>query len=454
MFGYSHTKFISQMANVIADHGHNVTLFQPYHIDMKNTEWLVKNKNIEVLNYYPDHFEELTKIKHPTFPVFWDSKVVNNPVLSAFIVPKLFCKEFERTATQTILDEDLHEQLRIRKFDVALVEVFEISGFYIADLLNIPSIPIASVVRLNMYHELFGQPSTVGYVPTDGSKMSPEAGILDRFNDFYRIYFDNLLFENLAQRQNDYIEAAFGRPVPKWRDLISQSPIYITNSNSYLDFAVPTTATVVHVGGITMNLKKSVGDLPEEYEKILQERDSTVLISFGSVVRSFEMPDNFKAGIIRMFESLPNVTFIWKYEKDDVEFQNKLPKNVHLKKWVPQHSFLSDSRLKVFVTHGGLGSTMEVAYSGKPALMIPVFGDQPHNALMLERHGGAIAYDKFGLADGEKLERIMKDLVTNPKYEENAKKLQEVLHNQPIDPKLNLMKHLEFAIQSVFPLYL
>ena len=62
VFGYSHVKFISLMANIIADHGHNVasvskivpqtlenlqTLFQPYHI-LHNTEGLVKNKNIEV----------------------------------------------------------------------------------------------------------------------------------------------------------------------------------------------------------------------------------------------------------------------------------------------------------------------------------------------------------------------------------------------------------------------
>ncbi|UMM32359.1 hypothetical protein L5515_006185 [Caenorhabditis briggsae] len=132
---------------------------------------------------------------------------------------------------------------------------------------------------------------------------------------------------------------------------------------------------------------ENVGPLPEEYEKILQERESTFLVSFGSLVRSFEMPENFKAGLIKMFESLPDVTFIWKYEKGDAEFEKRLPKNVHLKKWVPQPALLSDKRMKVFVTHGGLGSTMEIAYTGKPALIFPIFGDQYQNARMLARHG-------------------------------------------------------------------
>ncbi|EGT44082.1 hypothetical protein CAEBREN_30763 [Caenorhabditis brenneri] len=437
------------MADVIADYGHNVTLFQPYHLALKNTEGLVKNKNIEILNYYPENYEELLNSKTQTFPIFWDSQLVNHPVLSAFMMPRLLGKEFEGTAKQIIKDTDLHETLRNKNFDVAIAETFEISSFYVSHIIGIPCIPVISAVRLNLFNNLFGQPSSLGYIPHTGSQMVPDAGFMDRFNDVYRNYFDNVCFESLTERQFNYIQDAIGKPVPHWKDLIAQSPVFISNSNPYLDFAVPTTATIVHVGGITMNLKniKNPGKMPEEYEKILQERGSTVLISFGSVIRSFEMPDDFKAGLIKMFKSLPNVTFIWKYEQDDVEFQKRLPKNVHLKKWVPQPSLLSDSRLKVFVTHGGLGSTMEVAYSGKPALMVPVFGDQTHNAYMLARHGGAIAYDKFDLKNGEKLTIVMKDLVSNSKYEENAKKLQEVFFNQPIDPKLNLMNHLEFAIE-------
>ncbi|PIC23220.1 hypothetical protein B9Z55_016993 [Caenorhabditis nigoni] len=437
------------MADIIADHGHNVTLFQPFHNAMKNTEGLVKNKNIEIINYYPDHYEELEKLETETFPGFWDSHLMNNPILQAFMMPRSLVGEFRKTAVQLLKDQKMLDELKSKNFDVVISETFEITGFYIAHLFDLPCIPIMSSVRFPIFNELFGQPSSLGYLPAIGSNMAPEAGLFDRLNDIFR----NFLFMNCMERMSDlqqtFIEEAIGRPVPHWRDLIKQSPIYMTNSNPYLDFAVPTTSTIVHVGGITMDLKqmKHVGKLPEEYVPILSERASTVLISFGSVIRSFQMPENFKAGLIKMFESLPDVTFIWKYEKDDVELQNKLPKNVHLKKWVPQPALLADKRVKVFVTHGGLGSTMEVAYSGKPALMIPIFGDQPWNALMLARHGGAIAYDKFDLQDGEKLTRTMKDMVENLKYQEKAQELLEILSNQPIDPKLNLMKHLEFAMQ-------
>ncbi|CCD62608.1 glucuronosyltransferase [Caenorhabditis elegans] len=449
IFGLSHVKFISKMANIIADHGHNVTLFQPFHIALKNTEGLIKNKYIEIINYYPDHYDELLKTETATFPAFWDSHLMNNPVLSAFMIPKAIAGEFERTATQLLKDKVALDDLKSRNFDVIISETFELTGMYIAHMLNVPCIPVWSAVRFTIFNNIFGQPSSLGYSQQPFSKLAPEAGFIDRLNDVYRNFFFTITMDGMGQYQNDFIEKAVGRPLPYWKDLIKEAPVYFTNSNEYLDFAVPTTATIVHIGGFTMDLEKMkhVDPLPDKYAKILEERESTVLISFGSVIRSYQMPDNFKAGIIKMFESLPDVTFIWKYERDDVEFQKKLPKNVHLKKWVPQHSLLADNRVKLFVTHGGLGSTMEVAYTGKPALMVPIFGDQPENANMLARHGGAISYDKFELADGEKLAITIRDMVRNPKYNKNAQELLKVLSHQPIDPKLNLMKHLEFAME-------
>ncbi|PIC25881.1 hypothetical protein B9Z55_018638 [Caenorhabditis nigoni] len=449
IFGYSHVKFISKIADVIADHGHNVTLFQPFHTNMKNLDGLVKNKNIEIINYYPDHYEDLLKSEDQTFTALWDSRLANNPVLFSFMVPKMITGEFEKTDTQLYLDTNLHAELKSRKFDVAIAEAFGASSFFFAHLLDLPCIPVFSAVRFEIVNELFGQPSALGYTTRDGSKGAPDAGFLDRLNDVYRKYFEDLGHSGIFQYQNELFQKTMARPVPSWKNLVTQSPIFITNSNPYLDFAVPTTATIVHAGGITMDLNKvkHVGPLTEEYENILQERESTVLISFGSVYRSFQMPDNFKAGLIKMFESLPDVTFIWKYEEDDAEFKKRLPKNVHLKKWVPQTDLLADKRVKVFMTHGGLGSTMEVAYSAKPALMVPISGDQPQNALMLARHGGAVPYDKFELQDGEKLTRVMKEMVTNPKYQKRAQELFEVLSNQPIDIKMSLMKHLDFAMQ-------
>ncbi|EYC33735.1 hypothetical protein Y032_0002g956 [Ancylostoma ceylanicum] len=57
-----------------------------------------------------------------------------------------------------------------------------------------------------------------------------------------------------------------------------------------------------------------------------------------------------------------------KYEEEGSKIADHLP-NVHLGTWLPQNALLADPRLTVFVTHGGLGSTTELAYQGKPAIL-------------------------------------------------------------------------------------
>ena len=48
------------------------------------------------------------------------------------------------------------------------------------------------------------------------------------------------------------------------------------------------------------------------------------------------------------------------------------------------HWFSGDSRLRLFISHGGLLSTLESAYHGAPVLGMPVFLDQKPNMKMLQ----------------------------------------------------------------------
>ena len=64
-----------------------------------------------------------------------------------------------------------------------------------------------------------------------------------------------------------------------------------------------------------------------------------MFLSFGSLAKSCEMPVEYKKNLIEVFKSLPNVTFIWKYETDDVKFAEGID-NVKFVKWAPQTALL------------------------------------------------------------------------------------------------------------------
>lgn len=59
----------------------------------------------------------------------------------------------------------------------------------------------------------------------------------------------------------------------------------------------------------------------------------------GSVANSTEMPSTWKDQFKRLFETNPEIRFIWKYDGKDVE----TPENVFVGKWVPQIDLLSES---------------------------------------------------------------------------------------------------------------
>lgn len=61
-------------------------------------------------------------------------------------------------------------------------------------------------------------------------------------------------------------------------------------------------------------------------------------ISFGSLAKSIDMPLEFKMSILEVIKSLPDVTFIWKYE-ENTTMASHLP-NVHLEPWLPQNALL------------------------------------------------------------------------------------------------------------------
>lgn len=141
---------------------------------------------------------------------------------------------------------------------------------------------------------------------------------------------------------------------------------------------------------------------------------------------------------------MPNVTFIWKYESEDVKFAEGID-NLHFSKWVPQTALLNDDRLTAFLTHGGLGSTIELAYSGKPAVMIPVFADQIRNANMLARHHGVIYLHKNFMENVEMTRKAFEDVLYDENYKKNARKLADILANQPNSPKDYVIKYTEFV---------
>ncbi|UMM34349.1 hypothetical protein L5515_007468 [Caenorhabditis briggsae] len=290
-----------------------------------------------------------------------------------------------------------------------------------------------------------GEPAAISYFPGLFSPNNDKMSFFTRAKNLLRMMFTQYLFGSRYQRELRTIKPYYNG-TESWTELVSNVAFYFINSNQYLDYASPTLPKTVFIGGMQVVTNKKKTKLNQEWDTLLKIRDQNVLISFGSNAHSCDMPEEFKKSFLEVFESMPDTTFIWKYEDENATLADHLP-NVKLTKWMPQNDLLADDRLTLFVTHGGLGSTMELAYQGKPALIIPLLADQPRNAHMLTRHGGSLEFDKKLLGNSEELRKAIQMVLKNKKYLANAKWLAGILNSQPFSPKDVVLNHCNFAVE-------
>ena len=78
----------------------------------------------------------------------------------------------------------------------------------------------------------------------------------------------------------------------------------------------------------------------QKFEDVMQKsKKGVILVSFGSVAQSINMPQEVKQVFLETFKKFPDITFLWKYEKDEHKIAEGY-ENVVTDKWVPQNDLL------------------------------------------------------------------------------------------------------------------
>lgn len=108
--------------------------------------------------------------------------------------------------------------------------------------------------------------------------------------------------------------------------------------------------------------------------------------------------------------------------KDMFDFLNP---HACLMQWIPQTAVLLHPSTALFISHGGLGSWYESMYAAKPMIVFPFFGDQPGNALFIERDGLG-GYMRADSTVNEAI-KLLKKVATDKDIEANVKRKQALV---------------------------
>ncbi|CAI2351044.1 unnamed protein product [Caenorhabditis sp. 36 PRJEB53466] len=445
--GHSHLKFMGTISSILQDEGYNVTLLMPLlDFGLRDTTPLVRKiKNRIVV----DPSEELTEaVQDFQNGGGRESTWTMNSGILGFLRVGTKVANIAKTSCKNVFqNKQLVDYLRDQHFDVAVAEPLFSCGFALFDHLGIETtVSTDSHLGLEVSKIAHGASITTSYLPAVFSSGSERMGLLGRVKNYVESYFNYHFNSKIYENELEAIKELY--PNGKdWRELLRKNAYMFVNSNPQMDIPSPRTSKFVDIGGISSGPLKQER-LPSEYDQMLSLRKNNVLISFGTNAKSIYMSDEMKEALVQTFESMPDTTFIWKYENttvDIVKKYNRRINNVMLTEWMPQTALLADPRLSLFVTHGGLGSTNEVAFSGKPSVMVPVFGDQTRNARMLERHGVALLLTKHELSDMKKVRVTIRKMLRDKSYSMKAERLAQMLRNQPESPRDIFTKYFNFV---------
>lgn len=125
--------------------------------------------------------------------------------------------------------------------------------------------------------------------------------------------------------------------MPHLRELTKQTSMIFVNSHYSFTGVKPNSPAVIELGGIHI---KEAKPLDSELQDLLDSaKHGVVYISWGSMIRAESLPIEKRTSLLKAFSSFKQ-TFVWKWENETLPNQ---PKNVHIRKWLPQRDILCES---------------------------------------------------------------------------------------------------------------
>ncbi|MFH4974639.1 hypothetical protein AB6A40_001348 [Gnathostoma spinigerum] len=434
-FAYSHLHFLGSIADTLVRSGHDVVMFVP------ELDPLLKSNGSTLARSIVKPFRLRDVSVRDSFRKdLWNKK--GESLMQIFALISRLSKEQAEQCRAVLADEKILNELRSEHFDLGITEFWIGCGFAVFDKIGLKNFVGAFATGLM---ELMGaeigldfQPS---YMTTQFSKYSDRMSYTERAGNLMtfliasamRKFYSSPIFEEAV---DPYFKKGFNL-----KEKMESCSFIFVNSDELLAFPQPINHKVVYVGGIAVRQPKL---LTKKFQNTLESAsDGVVLVSFGTIVRSAEMPKEVKDSFLAVFRNFSKVKFIWKYENENDTKDD--PPNLIRKQWIPQTDLLAHRNLRAFITHGGLNSITEAVNAGVPLIVIPFFGDQQKNAQTIKKRGVGIIVDRFDLSE----ETITAALqaVLSERYQLRAKHLAKMIHSKPLTPQERVVKYTEFAAE-------
>lgn len=338
-----------------------------------------------------------------------------------------------------------------RTFDAVICETFMNDAHYgFAEHFGAQLISLSTLGATGWTSDLVGTPSPPSYVP---HALLP----FDDHMDFWQ-RAQNLGFQAFEVGYQNWVnlprhEALYRKYFPNNRqdfyEMRRSTSLVLLNTHVSLSNPRPYSPNMIEVGGMHVN-RKAPKPLPEDIRKFVEGAEHGVIyFSLGSNLKSKDLPKEKRSAIVETLRGL-KYRVLWKYEDENLPDK---PANVFVSKWFPQDDILAHEKVIAFITHGGLLSTMETIYHGKPVVGIPFFGDQFMNMARAEQMGYGITV-KYGQLTAPLFRSAIDRITSDPSYLQRVKAMSSQFRDQKETPLERAVYWAEHVVRQKGAKYL
>ncbi|KAK9882636.1 hypothetical protein WA026_022506 [Henosepilachna vigintioctopunctata] len=404
--GTSHMMAGSTLMRILAENGNDVTMVSA--LSLANLP-----KNLKNIVLTPQKEQEM-KVDFYSFDL--------HPYLQTIVYNMLGPDLLEMVLSHPKFQDLLNSG---EKYDVIILEQFYSEGLrYLGKHLQAPLILYSAMDSCSWTNPAVGNPAPPSFVPELSVSGPREMTFFGRLENSFLFLLNELVRNFMVLPTHNRIIKKYFPQAPDISEYYHNVSLVLLNAVSGVNDPVPKVPSMIDIGGFHIKPPKP---LPEDLQAILDgAKHGVVYFSMGSNIKSKDMPKETLAAIMKVFSGLKE-TVLWKWEDEDLFGKSD---NIVIRKWLPQNDLLAHKNIKLFITHGGIFSTMEAVYNGVPCLTLPIFGDQALNAKRATTYGYA-KWIKFADITEETLKENVRELLDNPKYSENAKYRSRIMRDKP-----------------------
>ncbi|XP_016976677.1 UDP-glycosyltransferase UGT5 [Drosophila rhopaloa] len=372
--GRSHFNVGHALAKGLVNSGHEITVVSVF--PLKNP----------IPGYHDVNVPNVIKVMRGDIAALWKS--IQKPVTQKLIDHYQMGFRITRGLFE---DSNFQDFLRSNQsFDAVICETFYNDAHYgLAEHFKAPLIGLSTGGGLTFITDMVGSPAPASFVPHIMLPFNDHMSLYERLLNVAFLAYERFLLDYYyLPGQEQLYKEFFPENKRCFYEMRRNASLVLINQHASLSFPRPYSPNMIEVGG--MHIDGNLSPLPEKIERFINESEhGAIYFSMGSNLKSKDLPPAKVQEILRAFRGLKQ-RVLWKFELEDLP---QKPENVYISDWFPQTDILAHPKVLAFVTHGGMLSTTESIYHGKPVIGLPIFSDQFFNMAHAEQTGYGIMLD-------------------------------------------------------------